>query len=116
MAQSIDRRLAEDQTMVVGLLVTEPEAFSSTRSKPRKVPILDLKAAGALPVEVREDGVTPRVDSYAPCETGALQQRRRNGALVFKIGMARCILHPGIGSFGAHPVFRSRGPRRVGES
>jgi hypothetical protein len=93
LTQSVNRRLAEDQAVVVRRFLAEPEALAPTRRETGEAAVLDLKPAEALPVEMREDRVPASVNAYSAGETVALQQRRRNGALVFKIGMteASCI-------------------------
>src|SRR5208283_3393070 len=94
MAQGINRALAEHHPVVVRPLMGQPKAFRTTRGKSREIPVLDLKAAEAFLIEMREQGISVRrIDADTTGKTRQSQQRAGKGTFIYKIGMAWSVQH-----------------------
>ena len=70
-----------------GAVLLAHNPFSPPRRKAREVAVFDFVAAQAVPVEVRENGVSPRVDADTAVKAGIGQHVGRYAALLLQIAV-----------------------------
>src|SRR5580658_7031166 len=104
MAQSVNRALTDDQTIIGGLFMAGPEAFRSAGREPGEAAVLDFVSAQPVPVEMREHRIAFGVDPDPTGKAGILQQQGREAAFVLEVRMASGLKHPGKLTFNADPI------------
>ena len=86
-AKSLDGTFCDDEGMIVWPLVGIPQAFLSALGEAFEAGVSNLKAADALMVGMRKDGVAVQVGINPPGEEGAGQDGGGDFPLLFEVGM-----------------------------